>query len=131
MAASETSSPREHVPAELALDCATTADLLEDFVRRETRKAGFRRVVVGLSGGIDSSTSAAIASRALGPGGVLGALLPYRTSSAASRRDALHVADLLGIRAVTIDISPMVDGYFRRQRGASRTRRGNMMARQR
>jgi NAD+ synthase len=131
MAAREESRPREHIPAELALDCATTAALLEDFVRRETRKAGFDRLVVGLSGGIDSSASAAVASRALGPGGVLGLLLPYRTSSAASRRDALRVADLLGIRTVTIDISPMVDAYFRHHRSAGRIRRGNMMARHR
>ncbi len=119
------------IPAQLALDPETTASLLSEFMRRETAKAGRRRLVVGLSGGVDSATSAAIACRALGGRKVLCALLPYRTSSADSVRDARRVARLLGASTVTIDISPMVDVYFRRQRGATRVRRGNKMARER
>jgi NAD+ synthase len=119
------------IPPELGFDCDMTAALLVDFVRRETRKAGFSRVVLGLSGGVDSSTSAAIGRRALGPRGVLGVLLPYRTSHPDSLRDARRVAALLRIRTVTVDISSMIDAYFRRQRGASRVRRGNKMARER
>ncbi|MFQ5876762.1 MAG: NAD+ synthase [Acidobacteriota bacterium] len=119
------------VPPELRIDGRATAALLVDFVRRETRKAGFGRIVVGLSGGVDSATSAAIACRALGPRRVLCALLPYRTSSPGSLRDARRVARLLGCRTATIDITPMIDTYFRRQRGASRIRRGNKMARER
>ncbi|HEU4400953.1 MAG TPA: NAD+ synthase [Candidatus Polarisedimenticolia bacterium] len=115
----------------MALDCATTAALLVDFIRREVRKAGFGRVVVGLSGGVDSAVSAALACRALGSRNVLCALLPYRTSSPDSRRDARRLVRLLRSRSVTIDISPMVDAYFRRQRGAARLRRGNKMARER
>jgi NAD+ synthase len=105
--------------------------VLIDFVRRETRKAGYSRVVVGLSGGVDSATAAAIACRALGPSRVLCALLPYRASSPVSLRDARRAARLLGARTARIDITPMVDAYFRRQRGAGRLRRGNKMARER
>jgi len=118
-------------PEELAFDRATTLELLADFLRRETGKTGFRRVIVGLSGGIDSATAAAIAARALGPRNVLAALLPYRTSSPGSLRDAKSVASRLGLSTVTIAITPMIDAYFRRQRGATRLRRGNKMARER
>ena len=123
--------PPSSIPPELEIDLRTTAALLIDFVRRETRKAGYSRVVLGLSGGVDSATAAAIACRALGPRRVLCALLPYRTSSPRSLRDARRMARLLGTRTTTIDISPMVDPYFRRQRGAGRVRRGNKMARER
>ena len=123
--------PPSSIPPELEIDLRTTAALLIDFVRRETRKAGYSRVVLGLSGGVDSATAAAIACRALGPRRVLCALLPYRTSSPRSLRDARRMARLLGSRTTTIDISPMVDAYFRRQRGAGRVRRGNKMARER
>jgi NAD+ synthase len=118
-------------PAELAFDATTAAALLADFIRRETRKAGFRRAVLGLSGGVDSATAAALACRALGPGNVLCALLPHRGSSPESLRDARRVARLLKARTALVDITPMIDAYFRRQRNASRLRRGNKMARER
>lgn len=118
-------------PPELAIDLETAEALLVDFVRRESRKAGFSRVVVGLSGGVDSATSAAIACRALGPRNVLSVLMPYRTSSRDSLSDGRRVSRLLRARSVTVEITPMVDAYFRRRRGASRLQRGNKMARER
>src|SRR5258708_7843646 len=80
------------VPPELAIDSRGTTALLVDFLRRETRKAGFSKVVLGVSGGVDSAVAAALARRALGAGNVLCAFLPYRTSSPASLRDARRVA---------------------------------------
>ncbi len=118
-------------PPSLSIDCRTTADLLVDFVRRETGKAGFRRVVLGLSGGVDSAVSAALARRALGARGLLCVHLPYRTSDPGSLRDARRLARLLGARMTSIDITPMIDAYFKRQPGADRVRRGNKMARER
>jgi NAD+ synthase len=126
----ETTGPRA-IPDELLIDAAATEEVLVDFLRREARRAGFSRVVVGLSGGIDSAVSAALACRALGASRVLCALLPYRTSSADSLRDARRIARSLGAPTETIGISPMVDAYFRRARGATRLRRGNRMARER
>jgi len=117
------------IPPELAIDAAAVTKLLVDFVRRETRRAGFRRAIVGLSGGIDSATSAAIARRALGARNVLCLLLPYRGSSPDSLRDAQRLARLLGAPAERVDITPMVDACYRREPRASRLRRGNMMAR--
>ena len=119
------------VPPELEIDAGSTAGILVDFLRRETRRAGFSRAIVGLSGGVDSALSAALAARALGAGNLLCVLLPYRTSHPSSLRDARRVARRLGAQATTIDISPAVDAYFRRFRGALRVRRGNKMARER
>jgi len=118
-------------PAELDFDVPAAADLLQDFLRRETRKAGYGRAVLGLSGGVDSSAAAALACRALGPRNVLCALLPHRMSSPESLRDARRVSRRLGARSVLIEITPMIDAYFARHRRVSRLRRGNKMARER
>lgn len=119
------------VPAELAFDAATAAALLVDFIRRETRKAGFARAVLGLSGGVDSAVAASLACRALGRKNVLCASLPYRTSSPDGVRDARRLVRLLGARSARLAITPMIDAYYARQRGASALRRGNKMARER
>jgi len=118
-------------PAELAFDVRSAAALLQDFLRRETRKAGYMRAVLGLSGGIDSAVAAALACRALGPDNVLCALLPHRESSPESIRDARRVSRSLGARSILIEITPMIDAYFARDRRATRLRRGNKMARER
>lgn len=76
--------------------------------RDYTRKCGFRDVIIGLSGGIDSSLTAAIAVEALGADHVWGVLLPSPYTSPDSNQDALHLAENLGIRTDTIPI----DGLF-------------------
>ncbi len=81
--------------------------ILVAFLHDETSNAGFRRGVLGLSGGVDSAVCAALAVRALGPDNVLGVLLPHRTSSPESRADAELVARTLGMRTELVDISPM------------------------
>src|SRR5258706_2333415 len=118
-------------PPELRLDAAVTSALLIDFIRRETRKAGFRRAVLGLSGGVDSALAALLAARALGPRNLHCVLLPYRSSSPGSLRDALRVAQLVGSRATRIGITPMIDAYFGRHGRVPRLRRGNKIARER
>ncbi len=79
---------------------------LELGLRDYARKSGFDRVVLGLSGGIDSALTAAIAARALGPEHVLGVALPSRYSSDHSLRDAEQLARNLGIeyRVISIDL---------------------------
>src|SRR5213593_895789 len=120
-------APALDVPAELAFDAASAAMLLVDFIRRETRKARFSRAVIGLSGGVDSAVAAFLAVRALGTGNVLCATLPYRTSDPSGLRDAGRLARILKTSSVRLSITPMIDPYFARQRGASALRRGNKM----
>ena len=115
----------------LSIDSAVVRDLLVGFVRNEVRKVGFERVVVGLSGGVDSALSAAIACAALGPANVLPVLMPYRTSSSASEADARIVCAHLGLTPTLVDISPQIDAYFEGFPDADRGRRGNKMARER
>jgi NAD+ synthase len=105
--------------------------VLVSFVRNEVRRVGLQSVVLGLSGGIDSAVSAALAVRALGGDNVLGVMMPYSSSSEASRDDALAVAEVTGIETTELDISAQVDAYFERVPDASRLRRGNKMARER
>jgi len=94
-------------------------------------KVGFESVVVGLSGGLDSSLVTALATRALSPRGVIPVIMPYRTSSPASEGDARLVCESLGLTPELIDITPQVDSYFERFPDADRTRRGNKMSRER
>lgn len=105
--------------------------ILTAFIANEVRKVGVERVVVGLSGGVDSALSAALAAEALGPQNVLGIRMPYRTSSAESLEHAEAVAQRFGFEMLTVDISPQVDAYFERFDDADRMRRGNKMARER
>jgi NAD+ synthase/NAD+ synthase (glutamine-hydrolysing) len=76
-------------------------------------KCGFSGVLLGLSGGIDSSIVAAIASEALGPDNVLGVLMPSPYTSPASIRDAEALAQNLGIMTTTIKITDIMDSFSR------------------
>jgi NAD+ synthase (glutamine-hydrolysing) len=82
------------------------------------RKNGFSRAVIGLSGGIDSSTGAAIAARALGSENVTGVLMPSRYTSEESNTDAQAVVENLGIDTLEIPIGPAFDAYLEMLEGA-------------
>ncbi|HEV2385941.1 MAG TPA: NAD+ synthase [Candidatus Acidoferrales bacterium] len=87
-----------------ALVCGT-----RDYVR----KCGFSRVVIGLSGGVDSSLVAVIAADALGPENVLGVALPGPYSSEASLRDARELAANLGVRFLVLPIGDLFQAFRR------------------
>ena len=107
----------------LQIDPATTAQAIEsavcDMVLCKLRRKG---VVVGISGGVDSSVVAALCVRALGSKRVLGVLMPERESSNQSRRLGYELAEYLGIRTVLEDISPVLEavGCYRRRDDAIR-----------
>ncbi|MBZ5537462.1 MAG: NAD+ synthase [Acidobacteriia bacterium] len=113
------------------LNSALALQITIRFIGEELHKAGFENVVLGLSGGIDSSVVAALAARALGPERVTGVLMPYRTSSPDSLADAHALADQLGIRREMIDISPIADGFLSLKQDLNNTRKGNVLARAR
>jgi NAD+ synthase len=107
----------------LTIDAGSEAErisaLLRHIVLGDLRRRG---VVVGLSGGIDSSVVAALAARALGPERVLGLLLPERDSSADSVRLGGLVAERLGIDVRTESIEALLEacGAYDRQAAAAR-----------
>lgn len=98
--------------AALAINAPLVADWLTKFLRDEiVRRRGIERVVLGLSGGVDSAVVAYLAARALGPQNVWAFRMPYKISSPESLAHAQLVIDDLGIRVETFDITAMVDGY--------------------
>jgi NAD+ synthase len=129
-----TAAPAEplfELPDELAIDVDIARRVIAEFIRGQLRQAGFERLVLGLSGGIDSGLVAFLSADAIGPERLLCVLMPYRTSSPESRADAEEVVRRLGCASELVDISPMVDAYFAADPEASPLRRGNYMARQR
>ncbi|KQX53220.1 MULTISPECIES: NAD+ synthase [unclassified Streptomyces] len=81
-------------------------------LRAYVAKNGFRSVLVGLSGGIDSALVAAIACDALGADQVYGVSMPSKYSSAHSRDDAAELARRTGLHYRTVSIEPMFDAYM-------------------
>ncbi len=121
------------LPPELAIETGVARRLIVDFIRSQLQQAGFERLVLGLSGGIDSALVAYLAAEAVGPEQLLCLLMPYRTSSRDSVTDAEAVVGELGCASELADISSVVDAWFERpeNRDATALRRGNLMARSR
>jgi len=100
------------LPEELLIDTAMARRIVGEFIRGHLRQTGFERVLLGLSGGIDSALVAYLVADAIGAERLLCLMLPYRTSAAASQADAEAVIGALGCASKAIDITPIVDGYF-------------------
>ena len=81
--------------------------------RDYVRKNGFKHVVIGLSGGIDSSLVAAVAVEALGRENVTGVTMPSQFSSQGTRRDARRLGKNLGVEFMTLPITPVLSAYKR------------------
>lgn len=105
--------------------------VLSSFIKEELSKFNYKKGVIGISGGLDSTVCAFIAAKALGPRNVICLILPYGEAFRGDVKDAQEVAGLLGIKSKVIDISPMVDAYFSRYPTKNRTAKGNKMARER
>ncbi|HEU4801328.1 MAG TPA: NAD(+) synthase [Gemmatimonadales bacterium] len=117
----------------LAIEAELTRRWLVEFLKDEVvRRRGFKKGILGLSGGVDSSLVAWLAAEALGPENVIGVRMPYHASSSDSLEHAELVANELGIEVRTVDISGAVDALAA-DIGVPTTpgRLGNVMARTR
>ncbi len=126
------SSKSEMNPAlnDLSIDATKTIETLEKFIRDFLTETGFDGYVIGLSGGIDSAVTAAIAVRAVGKDKVRALAMPYKTGLHAIK-DAKSVAEWLDIDLVELDITRMIDSYYADTKSVNPIRLGNKMARER
>ncbi len=124
----------------LLLDAELVEKILVRFLRDEITRTGLKRATLGLSGGVDSAVSLALAARALGPENVLPVIMPYKTSAGESLEHARLAADSCGIvKRFEIDITEQIDAYFAKEEAipvsrddkTDKNRRGNKMARER
>jgi NAD+ synthase len=131
-AASDTQAdPTQHIAPRLLINTDLAREVLVRFIRDSVSKLGFERVVLGISGGIDSAIVAWLSVDALGANNVLGVRMPYKTSSPDSLSDAQKVIDALGIEALTIPITAIADGLIAQFPDMSQMRKANIMSRSR
>jgi NAD+ synthase len=115
----------------LSIDPELVRKILTEFIHSEVTRVGYSRVVINLSGGIDSAVSLMLAVEALGPRNVLAIRLPYKTSSGDSLDHAQILIDQSGCSSVTIPITEITDAFISSEQGMSEIRKGNIMARAR
>jgi NAD+ synthase len=114
----------------LAIDVKREERRITAFIRRVVARSGASGVVVGLSGGVDSSVVFALCVRALGRENVLAALLPSKHTPLGDTEDAVRLADEWGVRRVSVAISPLVDALISAAgSGAVKLARANVQAR--
>ncbi len=107
-------APRKPVPKRLATPLEGAAEIYAAVVlgtHDYIRKQGFEKVVIGMSGGVDSALTAAIACDALGPQNVIGVRMPSRHTSVESLEDAGLVAENLGMQMMDLSIEPPHRGF--------------------
>jgi NAD+ synthase len=116
---------------DLTINTDVARQILAGFIKSEVTRVGYSRAVIGLSGGIDSALSFALAVEALGAENVLAVRMPYKSSSPDSQEHAQMLADQFMVRTETIEITDVVEPLFRRDPQISKQRKGNIMARSR
>lgn len=114
---------------DLTINIDVARQILTGFIKSEVTRVGYSRAVIGLSGGIDSALSFALAVEALGAENVLAVRMPYKSSSSDSLEHAQMLTDQFKVRSKTIEITDMVEPLFARDSQISKERKGNMMAR--
>jgi NAD+ synthase len=115
----------------LSINTTLAREILTGFIKSEITRVGMTRAVVGLSGGLDSALSCALAAEALGAENVLAVRMPYKASSQDSLDHAQLLIDQLGVPSKTIEITDMVEPLFKLDPQISKMRMGNIMARER
>ncbi len=113
----------------LAINTDIARRMLTGFIYDQIHKAGMKRAVIGLSGGIDSALSAYLSAEALGAEHVLAVRMPYRTSSPSSLSDAMLVIETLGLPFLDVPITAMADPLIAQFPDMNDIRKGNILAR--
>ena len=101
-----------------------------NFIRKIVEEANAKGIVVGLSGGVDSTTTAFLCVRALGNDKVLGLIMPEKgVTKEEDIRDALEICDILGIKHKYVEISPIVEAFLNKLDGNNNIAVANLKAR--
>ena len=117
--------------SDLTINTDLARQILTGFIHSEITRTGFKRAVIGLSGGIDSALSCFLAAEALGPENVLAIRMPYKASSRESLEHAQLVIEATGVQPMTVEITEMVDPLIAKFPEMDHQRKGNIMARTR
>ncbi|MFN7105282.1 MAG: NAD+ synthase [Pyrobaculum sp.] len=115
-----------------AIDYSKAQEIIISFIRRHVGEAGVRGVVVGISGGVDSTVAAALAVEALGSEKVLGLFMPSVHTPPEDWRDVQEISSALRIRLKTVEITPIVESFSKAIPDFTqeeKVARGNLMAR--
>ncbi|HDJ04641.1 MAG TPA: NAD+ synthase [Candidatus Bathyarchaeota archaeon] len=97
----------------LKIDFEEETERILEFIRRVVENSGASGVVLGLSGGVDSSLTAVLCVKALGRERVLGVLMPTNFTPREDVEDALELAETLGIRVETVNIDEISEAFFK------------------
>jgi NAD+ synthase len=101
-------------PSVLELDWSETEKRIRRFIKQYVENSGADGIVLGLSGGVDSSTTAALSSLAIGGDRVLGLILPEKeTYNPKDIADAKLVAEKFGLKTQSCDITPTLEGFYK------------------
>ncbi len=100
-------------------------------LKKEVNFRGFNKIVIALSGGLDSSLALTIAVESLGNENVYAFFMPYKSSSPTSKQHAQLIAEKNNVKFEIINISDIVDNYFKNEKNVSKLRIGNFCARTR
>ncbi len=119
------------VDLNLTINTDLAREILAGFIKSEITRVGMSRAIIGLSGGLDSALSCALAVEALGRENVLAVRMPYKASSKDSLDHAQLLIDQLQIPNKTIEITDMVEPLFKLDHEITNMRKGNIMARER
>ena len=112
------------------LDVSKAEKIIMDFIKDEFKRAGKKKAIIGVSGGVDSATTLALTAKALGPENVHAMILPSKATPNEDIEDAKQLLELLDIRSwELIVIDPIVEQYERMLGPLSKIAKGNTMAR--